>query len=477
MDIVGREREIEALENCYASDKSEFVAVYGRRRVGKTYLIKTLFKNRLAFYATGILGGNNETQLNAWNAEIRQLGIEGVSDANHWMDAFRNLFKAVEQISKRGTMKKVILFLDEVPWMSAQHSEFLPGLDYFWNRWASVRDDVLLIICGSAAAWITENIVNNTGGLHNRLTRHIVLDPFNLYESELYYKRQNIPMTRYQIAEAYMIFGGIPYYMDQFQPQLSLYQNVDAIYFAPNAELRDEFTNLYRSLFKNADVYMRVIEVLAKKGAGTTRSELIGTDGMADGGTLTKILRDLTLSGFVREYLSFGKKKKDSLYQLVDFFSLFDIRFRSKRAEHSSDFWLRFSTTPAYSAWSGFAFEKLCLLHLTQIRKKLGISGVLTSAFSWIGKGDDTGAQIDLVIDRSDNVINLCEIKFSSGEYQIDKKYSELLRNKRTVFTNATHSRKAAMTTMVTTFGLKKNIYSAEIVSQVVLDDLFEAKS
>ena len=347
MDIVGREREIEALENCYASDKSEFVAVYGRRRVGKTYLIKTLFKNRLAFYATGILGGNNETQLNAWNAEIRQLGIEGVSDANHWMDAFRNLFKAVEQISKRGTMKKVILFLDEVPWMSAQHSEFLPGLDYFWNRWASVRDDVLLIICGSAAAWITENIVNNTGGLHNRLTRHIVLDPFNLYESELYYKRQNIPMTRYQIAEAYMIFGGIPYYMDQFQPQLSLYQNVDAIYFAPNAELRDEFTNLYRSLFKNADVYMRVIEVLAKKGAGTTRSELIGTDGMADGGTLTKILRDLTLSGFVREYLSFGKKKKDSLYQLVDFFSLFDIRFRSKRAEHSSDFWLRFSTTPA----------------------------------------------------------------------------------------------------------------------------------
>jgi hypothetical protein len=374
-------------------------------------------------------------------------------------------------------MKRVTIFLDEIPWMSTQHSDFLSGLDYFWNRWASARDDVLLIICGSAATWITENIVNNTGGLHNRLTRHIFLDPFNLYESEQYYKRLNIPMTRYQIAEAYMIFGGIPYYMDQFQPQLSLYQNVDAIYFAQNAELRDEFANLYRSLFKNADAYIRIIEALAKKGAGMTRNELIGADGISDGGTLTKILRDLALSGFVREYISFGKKKKDSLYQLVDFFSLFDIRFRSKRAEHASDFWLRFSTTSAYSAWSGYAFEKLCLLHLTQIRKKLGISGVLTSAFSWVGKDDDSGTQIDLVIDRSDNVINLCEIKFSSGEYQIDKKYSELLRNKRTVFTNATNSRKAAITTMVTTFGLKKNIYSAEIVSEVVLNDLFEAKT
>ena len=476
MDIVGREREIEALENCYESDRSEFVAVYGRRRVGKTFLVKTLFKNRLAFYATGVLGGDNETQLNAWNFEIRQLGFEGITDANNWMDAFNNLFKVVDQISKRGTMKKVTIFLDEVPWMAAQHSDFLSGLDYFWNRRASGRDDVLLIICGSAATWITENVVNNTGGLHNRLTRHIFLSPFNLYESEQYYKRQNIPMTRYQIAEAYMIFGGIPYYMDQFQPQLSLYQNVDAIYFAQNAELRDEFANLYRSLFKNADAYMRVIEALAKKGSGMTRSELIGVDGISNGGTLTKILRDLTLSGFVREYISFGKKKKDSLYQLIDFFSLFDIRFRSRRAEYASDFWLRFSTTSAYGAWSGFAFEKLCLLHLSQIRKKLGISGVLTSAFSWVGKDDDLGTQIDLVIDRSDKVINLCEIKFSSGEYQIDKKYSELLRNKRTVFTNATNTRKAAITTMITTFGLKKNIYSAEIVSEVVLNDLFEAQ-
>ena len=474
MDIIGREREIEALENCYASDRSEFVAVYGRRRVGKTFLVKTLFKGRLAFYATGILGGSRKTQLDAWNSEIRQLGLEGVTDANNWMEAFRNLFRAVEQISKRGTARKVTIFLDKVPWMSTQNSDFLPGLDYFWNRWASGRDDVLLIICGSAATWITENIVNNTGGLHNRLTRHIYLNPFNLYECEQYYKRHNIQMTRYQIAEAYMIFGGIPYYMDQFQPQLSLYQNVDAIYFAQNAELRDEFANLYRSLFKNADAYMRVVEALAKKGSGMTRCELTGADGISDGGTLTRILRDLTLSGFVREYTSFGKKKKDSLYQLVDFFSLFDIRFRSKRAEHSSDFWLRFSTTAAYNAWSGFAFEKLCLLHLPQIRKKLGISGVLTSAFSWVGKDDDSGTQIDLVIDRSDNVINLCEIKFSSGEYQIDKKYSELLRRKRSVFASATDSRKAAMITMVTTFGLKKNIYSAEIASQVVLNDLFE---
>ena len=474
MDLVGREREIEILENCYTSNKSEFVAVYGRRRVGKTFLLKTLFKDRLTFYATGILGGNKEMQLDTWNYEIRQLELKGIPDANSWMEAFNNLNKAIEQMTKHGITKKKIIFLDEVPWMATQQSDLLSGLDYFWNRWISTRGDVLLIICGSAATWITENVVNNTGGLHNRLTRQIFLEPFNLFECEQYYKRLNVPMTRYQTAEAYMIFGGIPYYMDQFQPHLSLYQNVDAIYFAQNAELREEFTNLYRSLFKNADSYMRVIEALAKKGAGMTRNELVRGNGISDGGSLTKVLHDLTLSGFIRAYKPYGQKKKDSLYQLVDFFSLFDIRFRSRRAEHSNDFWLSFSTTPAYSAWSGFAFEKLCLLHLSQIRKKLGISGVLTSAFSWIGKGNDSGTQIDLVIDRSDNVINLCEIKFSSGEYQIDKKYSESLRNKKSIFESSLNSRKSAVTTMITTFGLKKNIYSAEIVSEVVLNDLFE---
>jgi hypothetical protein len=281
-------------------------------------------------------------------------------------------------------------------------------------------------------------------------------------------------MTRYQMAEAYMIFGGIPYYLNLMVPRYSLYQNVDEMYFASGAELSNEFENLFRSLYRNAEKYIRVVEVLAKKGIGLTQTEIASGSKIADGGSLTKILRDLSISGFIREYKAFGREKRDSLYQLMDFFSLFDIGFRGMRGRHTNDYWLRFSSTTAHSVWSGLTFEKLCLHHLPLIRKKLGIAGVLTSTFSWRGEFDGNRTQVDLIIDRNDNIINLCEIKFSSGQYQIDKKYYESIRNKKTAFENSTHTRKAVLTTMITTFGLKRNDYSAEIVSEVLLDDLFE---
>jgi nitrogen regulatory protein PII-like uncharacterized protein len=331
----------------------------------------------------------------------------------------------------------------------------------------------MLIICGSAASWIVDKVVNDTGGLHNRITRQISLKPFNLNECEQYFESRNLPMTRFQIAEAYMIFGGIPYYLSLMDPRYSLYQNVDKMYFESDAELSNELGNLYRSLYKNAENYIQIIEVLAKKGIGLTRQDISNSTELANSGRLTKMLSDLVISGFIRKYKAFGQKKRDSLYQLVDFFSLFDIRFREMRDEHNVDFWLNFSSTSAHSIWRGISYEKLCLLHLSQIRKKLGISGVLTSAYSWRGKSDDSGAQIDLVIDRNDNIVNLCEVKHSSGLYQIDKKQHESMRNKQTAFIHNTNTRKSVLTTMITTYGLKKNAYSSEILSEVILDDLF----
>jgi len=475
MMLIGREKEISILKNCYESDKSEFVAVYGRRRVGKTFLVKELFEDKFNFYSTGILNGNRDAQLRAWNNEISRFGGKDISPAKNWAEAFENLRLLIEQSRALGKKSgKKVIFLDEIPWIATMHSDFLAGLDYFWNRWAASRKDVLLIICGSAASWVTDNIINNQGGLHNRLTRQILIEPFTLKECEQFFISRRIPMTRYQMAEAYMIFGGIPYYLTLMEPCYSLYQNVDEMYFAQGAELSNEFDNLFRSLYGKADNYIRVVEALAKKGIGLTRSAIIAGAKITDGGSLTKILRDLSISGFVREYKAYGQKKRDSLYQLIDFFSLFDTRFRGKRADHTNDFWLRFSSTAAHSAWSGICYEKICLRHLPQIRKKLGIAGVLTSAFSWRGEYEGTGAQVDLIIDRNDNIINLCEIKFSSGQYQINKKDHESMRNKKTAFINSTNTRKSVLTTMITTFGLKKNAYSAEIVSEVVLDDLFE---
>jgi len=469
--LIGRESEIETLQYCCDSNKSEFVVVYGRRRVGKTFLIKEFFGSNITFYATGVLNGNKNEQLGAWNDEMKHVGEPELAKADNWFDAFRNLNILIEKIE--GTRKKVV-FLDEIPWMATGRSRFLLGLDYFWNKWASSRNDVILIICGSAASWVTDKVINNRGGLHNRLTQHIYVKPFSLHECELYYKNRNIPLTRYQMAEAYMIFGGIPYYLSLMKSHLSLYQNVDAMYFSENAALRNELTNLYTSLFSNSENYFKVIEALVNKGIGLSRADIIETTKIADGGSLTKILNDLITCGFIRKYVGYGKKERDSIYQLIDFFSLFDMKFREKREEFNNNYWLGFSSTHAYSIWSGFSFEKLCLVHQNQIRKKLGISGVLTSFFSWRGEYDEKNVQIDLVIDRNDNVINLCEMKFSSDEYSVSKEYSAELRRKRSVFSESTKTRKALVTTMVTTFGLVRNAYGMEIASQVTLDDLFE---
>ena len=468
--IIGRKAEQEILYECFKSKRSEFIALYGRRRVGKTFLIREVLGNDFVFYASGLLDGTGAEQIANFNKEIVNFGGSNLSPAENWNDAFDNMNALIEASKKK---EKKVIFLDEAPWMSTPKSGFLSALDHFWNRYGSMRKDILLIICGSAASWIIENIVNNTGGLHNWLTGEIYLQAFTLHECEAYYRANGIDIPRYQIAESYMIFGGIPYYMDFFKPKYSLAQNVDKIFFHESAPLRNEYVNLFRSLFSKADGHMRVIEALAARNYGKTRDEIISATGMSEGGGLSKVLGELITSGFVREYRAFGKKKRDRLYQLIDPFTLFCLRFGSKRDVYSSDFWLRFCTTPAHAAWAGYAFEILCLQHIQQIRIALGISGVLTEIYSWKSKSYDPGAQIDLVIERGDQVVNLCEMKYASSEYVIDKAYDLNLRNKREAFLAETHTRKAAQTTMITTYGLRKNAYQAGIPFKVSLDDLF----
>ena len=468
--LIGRTEEQLRLKRHHASNKSEFIALFGRRRVGKTFLVKTLFEDSFVFYATGVQGGSTAVQLENFNKEIVFYGGGGLPAASGWQDAFENLLKL---ITGRQQSSKKVVFLDEISWMGASNQGFLAALDYFWNRWISSRDDVLLIVCGSATSWIIDNIVNNTGGLHNRLTDQIQLAPFTLKECEEYFIDNKIPLPRYQILEAYMIFGGIPYYLDFLEADRSLAQNIDRIYFAPGAPLKNEYSNLFRALFNNADSHIRVIEALSSKRKGLSREEISASTKIVGGGTLTKTLNELITCGFVQEYLAYGKRKRDKLFQLIDPFTLFHLTFSEKSKRLAENFWIQFSTTPAHSAWSGYAFERVCLLHLQQIKKSLGISGVLTEASSWRSKTASPGAQIDLVLDRSDRIIHLCEMKFSSDEYTINKAYSKKLKDKRSAFRAETGTQKAAHTTLVTTYGLKRNEYSAEILFQLKMNDLF----
>lgn len=474
MDIIGRIAQQEELAKYLESDKSEFVTVYGRRRVGKTFLIREYFKNRFAFYVTGLANENLQNQLRNFHTALQSHGSVADTAPNNWLDAFGELKNLLENSRQRG---RKVIFLDELPWMDTPRSGFISALEHFWNSWASARSDIMLIVCGSATSWMINNLIKNRGGLHNRVTRRMYIEPFTLGECEAYYKVGGIVMSRYQMLESYMVLGGVPYYLSLLDKSKSLAQNVDALCFSPNGSLREEFGSLYASLFRHAESHIKIVEALGKKTKGLTREEIIAVTKLPPGGNLSKTLEELEQCGFIRSYYAFGKKERDKLFQLVDFFSLFYLNFIRDNKYNDEHFWTNSIENARHRAWSGYAFEQVCLAHIRQIKDRLGIAGVLTNVASWRSQRTEvgSGAQIDLLIDRSDNVINLCEMKYSVAEFVIDKKYDEALRGKKAAFIRETNTRKAIHQTMVTTYGVKRNEYSGQIQSEVRMDDLFKA--
>ena len=468
--MIGRNYEKAELQRIIDSDKAEFVVVFGRRRVGKTFLVREFFKNDFTFYHTGMAKSTKKKQLQAFNTSLNKYGNTGFSQSKDWFDSFQQLEKLIIANRKRG---KKIIFIDEMPWLDTKRSDFISALEYFWNSFASARKDIVFIACGSATSWITNKILKNHGGLHNRVTRQIYLQPFTLKECEEYYTSQKIIMSRYEMVENYMIFGGIPYYLSFMRKDLSMAQNVDELLFNKQSPLFNEFENLYASLFKNAENHLKIVEALSKKSRGLTRDEVLSATKLANGGNFTQTLNDLELCGFIRKYTGFSNKERNALYQLCDFYTLFYFYYLKKNSFDDDHFWTNLIESGQHHAWSGYSFEQVCLSHIKQIKQKLGISGVLTKTAAWRSLDKEEPAQIDLLIERNDNVINLCEMKFSNSEFVIDKDYDKVLRNKRSAFKTESKTRKTIHITMVTTYGVKRNIYSGNIQSEVTLNDLF----
>ena len=387
-----------------------------------------------------------------------------------WFEAFSRVEKILEKADGGNyiTGKKVV-FLDELPWMDTPKSDFKSALDYFWNSWGSSRKDLLFIVCGSATSWIINNIIKDTGGFYNRVTRQIHLMPFCLDECEKLLESNGVNMPRKQIIESYMVFGGIPYYLNYLKPSLSLAQNIDSLFFHENSPLKFEFNQLFAALFRNSDHYIEIINVLAKRKNGASRNDLLGQKTLVKGKELTKCLQELEQCGFIRKYQSISRKS-ESVYQLIDSLTLFHLTFIDGK---KSDSWLDFINSPSYYAWCGLAFERVCLMHTKQIKKALGINGISSNDYSWRSTGADSGAQIDLLIDRKDNVINLCEMKFCNDEFVIDSQYEKELMQKINAFKSETKTRKALLPTMVTMFGIKDNIHSKAIICNITGDDLF----
>ena len=469
--LIGRKKELETLKSLLNSNKSEFIAVYGRRRVGKTFLIRSAFNQQFAFQVSALANATLSQQLTNFHIALQKVypAIER-SPTSDWFSAFQQLIAYIESVKE--TPK--VIFFDELPWFDTQASAFIQALEHFWNSWASARNDIILIVCGSAASWMINKLINNKGGLYNRVTKRIKLAPFSLNECELFLNSKSTVLDRYQIIQLYMAFGGIPFYWDEVMPGKSAAQNINEICFSENGLLRNEFPNLFRSLFNNYQKHEAVINALTQKAKGLSRDEIINSTGLPNAGSTTKILTELEESGFIRKYTPFGKKSRNSLYQLSDFYSLFYQRFIKNSLTINQYNWLTFIDSPKYRVWSGYAFEQVCLHHLPQIKQALGISGVQTSVSAWRSKSKMEGAQIDLVIDRRDQVINLCEMKYSINPFTIDNKYAEELRNKTGVFKSETNTRKSVLLTMITTFGLKSNSYSTGLVqNDLKMDILF----
>ena len=476
--IIGREEEQEILARKLDSSSPELIAIYGRQRIGKTYLVRTYFEKEIVFEMTGIHGATLADQLKNFSLALGQAikSPAPLAPTDSWIEAFYDLDRYL--LDQLDSNKPAVIFFDEFPWIQTPRSNFLRAFDHWWNSSGTKRPNLKAVICGSAASWMIERIFNDRGGLHNRVTQRIRLLPFTLGETEAYLKHTGAALDHYQILQLYMAMGGIPYYLQHVVPGESAAQVIDRLCFTENGILKTEFKNLYESLFTNSEQHEKVIRALAKKGKGLTRQEIINECGFTTGGGTSKILKELEESGFITAYIPFGKTVNESIFKLTDEYSLFYQKFIEGAKATGAATWLRQANTASYISWSGFSFESVCHKHALQIKKALGIEGVLTEESGWRyypqkGSGEQ-GAQIDMLLDRQDRCINICEMKFATDEFVIDKKYAAELDNKVNVFRRETGTKKVLFLTMITTYGVRKNdYYTGRVLKEVVMKDLF----
>ena len=475
--LIGRKNEREQFDDIYATKKPALVAVYGRRRVGKTFLVRQHFNNNFDFSFTGNYQMSRQGQLSLFNQELRRFSGQDYPLVKDWFSAFEQLRQYLSSLDN----ERLVLFFDELPWMETPKSNFIQAFSYFWNTWASTRQGLKLFVCGSSSTWMMENLIGDKGGLYGRVTHTIYLAPFTLGETEAYLHANGIRWNRYQMLETYMIMGGIPFYLEMLKPKLTFDQNIDNLFFAANAPLRMEYGFLFRSLFNDAQLYRQVVETIAKHSQGMTRQQIKEELGMADGGALTVVLENLVRCDFLRRYAAFGKSERNALYQLTDLFSLFHLRFVADNNGQDQQFWSNMRENPSRVAWRGYAFEQVCLHHIPQIKEAIGIKAVLSNVCSWscptfTDKDGNPwqGTQIDLLIDRRDQVINICEMKYANDVYIIDKDYEERLRRRLSTFQHLTRTRKALHLTFITTYGLSRNTHSGNVQTEVTMGDLFD---
>lgn len=472
-NLIARHNECNELRLCTESDQAEFVIVYGRRRVGKTFLIEEFFNNTFDFKFVGGHRLNNKTQLQNFAKALKKYSKGNLLKFCDWSEAFDALEEYLESLDKE---RKKVIFIDEMPWIDNIHSDFINAFEYFWNSWAASRSDILFIATGSSTSWMMDKIIDNQGGLHNRITTSIYLSPFNLSETEEYLVSRGCPWRRYDILQCYMLTGGVPYYLRLLNIRNSLAQNINTLCFTPKGRFRLEYDELYNALFNDAASYVEVMKQLSEHKEGLTRKEIMAHTKMSST-KIDRILKNLERSDFIARRSQFGNVKRDGIYRIVDFYTLFYYKFIEHDDGLNDNWWTTHMSSPSVMAWMGLAFELICLQHHKQIKAALGIAGVATSISTWRLLPDKTsgrhGAQIDLVLDRADHIIHLCEIKYSVGKYLLTSDYLDKIERRMHLFIEATKTKKAVVNTFITTYGLSNSSCSSLVHSDITMDALF----
>jgi hypothetical protein len=477
--MIGREAEVKIMNRLLNSNQSEMLAMIGRRRIGKTYLINQTYQHHKVFDFTGTQYAEKDTQLEKFSTKLSAYYTTSpqLKTPKTWFEAFEMLKTYLK--SKNRTSKKRVVFLDELPWIDTHRSGFLAELSYWWNDWA-VHQNIVLVLCGSAASWMIKKIVNHKGGLHNRVTQLISLQPFTLAETKSFLLSQRIKMTEYQILQLYMVTGGVPYYLNYVLPTETAEQTINRLCFTKTGMLNNEFKNLYAALFDNPENHITVIRKLAEKRSGLTRSQLSTLTDISPGGGLTKVLEELEASSFIAAIQPLHKKKKDTLYRLADEYSHFYLKYIEDQKLGAKDIWHKLAHSQSYKSWCGYAFENICIKHTDAIQAALGIQGVYTETSSYLHKKSNeyAGFQIDMLIDRADNAINICEIKYYADDIYVTESMATTLRKRRETFRSLTNTKKQLLNTIITTYGVNENEYSKDQIDQVITaKDLFELKS
>ncbi|MBQ5540671.1 MAG: ATP-binding protein [Bacteroidales bacterium] len=472
--IIGRHSEIAKLKALTESPRAEFLALYGRRRVGKTFLVNQVFEpKQFVFKMTGVIEGSLKDQFTAFADAMDDFGYPLQTMPKDWMEAFVMLKKALKDVVNK--QNRCIVFIDELPAMDAENSNVAAAVGYFWNQWASQHDNIILIICGSATSWMIGNVIDSKGGLHDRLTEEMPVHPFTLKETEEYFEANGFVWSRQMILQAYMVLGGIPYYLSLLDKGESAVQNIDRLFFSRDMKMRREFRRLFNTLYKNPERYVEIVKALSKSRQGMTRSQISEALKLPNNGHLGSQLEDLVFCDLVRKNIVREKeiKRKDAIYQVSDFFCLFYLTFIN-RAEVETGYWSHHINTPEINTWSGLVYELVCMAHIPQIKYALRIDGISTLSYSWRSKKTTPAAQIDIVIERADRIINICEVKYSLSAYELDKDEYDKMQNRKEAFIKETGLKHTPWITLITTEGTVKGKYSQMVQSEVTLEDLFK---